>query len=138
MIDLGNHGSIVLCTCGQGHRYQHHLVPVFTLALVLVHRSNQITDVIEGIGILHACRVLVVRSRIGSAVVCQLVLLEEGIQTVFLYHQDSRRNTELIVVVVIYIIHSWERDGSCIQRILLMTLHDILYWQRYFCEDAGW
>ena len=19
-----------------------------------------------------------------------------------------------------------------------MTLHDILYWQRYFCEDAGW
>ncbi len=55
VINLGNHGGIVVCTGGQCHRYQYHLVPVrfthlvrvfFALQLGVVHLGNQVTDIL--------------------------------------------------------------------------------------------
>ena len=74
MVNLGNHVGIVDGARLQCHWHQHHLVPVrmlthpvrvllLALQLGVMHLRNQITDIIEGISVLGACR-----SAVGSRV----------------------------------------------------------------------
>ena len=85
-----------------------HPVGILLLALQLgiMHLRNQVTDIIEGISVLPACRGAE-GCRIRRTVVRELALLEEGIQAISLYHQNGGRSTELILAVI-YIIHSRE------------------------------
>ena len=117
MVDLGNHRRVVDGARLQRHWHQHHLVPVrmlvhpvgillLALQLGIMHLRNQVTDIIEGISVLLACRGAE-GCRIRRTVVRELALLEEGIQAVGLHHQNGGRSTELILAVI-YIIHSRE------------------------------
>ena len=108
MIDLGDYSSVVQCAGCYRYRYQYHLVPVVARALVLVHHRDEVTDVVECKGIVHGRTGLAVAGCIRGTVVCNLVLLEETVQTIFLYHQDGGRHIKLIFVVVISIVESWE------------------------------
>ena len=117
VVDLGNHRRVVDGARLQRHWHQHHLVPVrmlvhpvgillLALQLGIMHLRNQVTDIIEGISVLLACRGTV-GCRIRRTVVRELALLEEGIQAISLYHQNGGRSAELILAVF-YIIHSRE------------------------------
>ena len=136
MINLGDDGSIALCGCDDVYRNQHYFIPVFPLALVLIHGRNQIGDILECIGILVGAGTAVA-CRIRSTVVSQLALFEERLQTVFLNHQDGAWCSKVVWVVFVCIVESWEGDGSCVERILLMTLHDVIDRKSNLGEDTG-
>ena len=108
VIDLGDYSSVVQRAGRNRYRYQYHFVPVVARALILVHHRDEVTDVVECKGIVHGRTGLAVAGSIRGTIVCNLVFLEEAVQTVFLYHQDSRRYIKLIFVVVISIVESWE------------------------------
>ena len=135
MINLGDDGSIALCGCDDVYRNQHYFIPVFPLALVLIHGRNQVGDVLECIGILVGAGTAVA-CRIRSTVVSQLALFEERLQTVFLNHQDGAWCSKVVWVVFVFIVESWEGDGCSIERILLMSLHDIFDREGNLGEDT--
>ena len=135
MIYLGDDCSIALFNRDDAYRNQYNLIPVFTLALVLIHGRNQVGDVLECIGILiSTC--IAVACGIRSTAICQLALFEERLQTVFLNHQDGAWCSKVVWVVFVFIVESWERDGSCVERILLMTSHDIFDREGNLGEDT--
>ena len=135
MINLGDDGSISLCGCDDVYRNQYYFIPVFPLALVLIHGRNQVGDILECIGILVGAGTAVA-CRIRSTIVSQLALFEERLQTVFLNHQDGAWCSKVVWVVFVFIVESWERDGSCVERILLMSLHDIFDREGNLGEDT--
>ena len=137
MINLGDDGSMSLCGCDNVYRNQYYFIPVFSLALVLIHGRNQVGDILECIGILiSTCTA--VACGIRSTAICQLALFEERLQTVFLNHQDGAWCSKVVWVVFVVIVESWERDGSCVERILLMTFHDVFDREGNLGEDTCW
>ena len=110
---------------------------LLALSLVLIHGRNQVGDILECIGILVGAG-SAVACRIRSTIVCQLALFEERLQTVFLYHQDGAWCSKVICVVFVCIVESWEGDGCCIERILLMTSHDVFDREGNLGEDTCW
>ena len=136
MINLGDDGSIALCGCDDVYRNQYYLIPVFTLAFVLIHGRNQVGDILECIGILVGAGTAVACG-IRSTAICQLALFEERLQTVFLNHQDGAWCSKVVWVVFVCIVESWEGDGSCVERILLMALHDVFDREGNLGEDTG-
>ena len=135
MINLGDDGSIALCGCDDVYRNQYYFIPVFPLALVLIHGRNQVGDILECIGILVDAGTAVA-CRIRSTAICQLALFEERLQTVFLNHQDGAWCSKVVWVVFVFIVESWERDGSCVERVLLMALHDVFDREGNLGEDT--
>ena len=52
VIYLGDDSSMALCNRDDAYWNQYNLIPVFALALVLIHGRNQVGDILECIGIL--------------------------------------------------------------------------------------
>ena len=69
--------------CDGRHRNQYHLIPIDALPLLAVAIADEAGDV--------AILVAIARAIVGGAertdIVCQLVLLKEGVHLILVYHQ---------------------------------------------------
>ena len=72
---------------------------------------------------------------IRGDVVRQTVLLEEGVQTVFGYHEQIGGHVELVIrVAPVY--HLRQRQTCCVQRIVLMIINNLVNGECELCEDT--
>ena len=99
--------------------------------------GDEATDVAEGVAVVGFEEV----GSVGLLLVAYLMLVEEGAYVLLAHEQQVLRNAKRIVVVqrvLVLIVDAGEGNRGAGYAVVLVSVVDVVDWQRQLGADAGW